>query len=164
MRAITVTVTEAGYLQGSDGTLDRERAEVRADVEVLRSRPGALVRTAPARLLAGFAARRRADSGPIALVPCDNLPDNGAVAARVVGDLAELVDPALTAWMAESVATVTTMVDRITPETTAEDVRTVAEAIGAPTAPRWSPSRSASGCSAEGSRPGGRAGTTRARR
>ncbi len=132
VRAITVTVTEAGYLQDSDGGLDRERAEVQADVEALRADPGARVRTAPARLLAGFAARRRADAGPISLIPCDNVPDNGAVAARVVADLAELVDPALTGWISESVATVTTMVDRITPETTAEDLRTVAEAIGAP--------------------------------
>ena len=49
----------------------------------------------PARLVAGLAARRRADAGPLALVPCDNLPGNGAVAARVVRDLAELVDPGL---------------------------------------------------------------------
>ena len=88
------------------------------------------MRTAPARLLAGLAARRRADAGPLALVPCDNLPDNGAVAARVVRDLAEMVDPSLAAWLGDAVATVTTMVDRITPETTPEDARTVAEATG----------------------------------
>jgi fructuronate reductase len=132
VRAVTLTVTEAGYLRGAGGGLDRDRPEIRADVEALKADPGALVRTAPARLLAGLAARRRADAGALALVPCDNLPDNGAVAARVVRDLAEMVDPGLTAWLAVSVATVTTMVDRITPETTPEDVRTVAEATGLP--------------------------------
>ena len=50
------------------------------------------MRTAPARLVAGIAARRRADAGPLALVPCDNTPGNGALAERVVHDLAELVD------------------------------------------------------------------------
>ena len=83
----------------------------------------ALVRTAPARLLAGLAARRRADAGPLTLIPCDNLPENGAVVARVVADLADLVEPGLRDWLEASVTTVTTMVDRITPRTTPEDRR-----------------------------------------
>ena len=130
VRAITVTVTEAGYVRGGHEALDRERPEVRADVETLRADPGALVRTAPARLLAGLAARRRADAGPVALVPCDNLPGNGAVAVRVVRDLAEMVDPGLIAWLGESLSAVTTMVDRITPGTAREDRRAVAEGAG----------------------------------
>ena len=36
----------------------------------------------PARLVAGLAARRRAGGGPIALVPCDNLPATARPAAR----------------------------------------------------------------------------------
>ena len=128
--AVTITVTEAGYLRGPDGDLDRDRPEVQADAEALRQDPAALVRTAPARLTAGLAARRRADAGPITLVPCDNLPHNGEVATRVVRDLAELVDPGLAGWVADSVSYVTTMVDRITPRTTEEDVRAVAEATG----------------------------------
>ena len=75
-------------------------------------------------------ARRRADAGALALVPCDNLPGNGAIAARVLHDLAEMVDPDLAEWLTESVSTVTTMVDRITPRTTPEDARIVAEATG----------------------------------
>ena len=130
VRVVTITVTEAGYVRGADGGLDRDRPEVRADVDALGADFGARVRTTPARLLAGLAARRRADAGPLALVPCDNLPDNGGVAARVVRDLAELVDPGLTAWLDENVTTVTTMVDRITPETTPDDLRTVAEGTG----------------------------------
>ena len=92
--------------------------------------PTATVHTAPARLAAGCAARRRADAGPLTLVPCDNLPGNGAVAARVVRDLAELVDPALADWIDRSVSCVTTVVDRITPRTTPDDRRAVAEATG----------------------------------
>jgi fructuronate reductase len=130
VRAVTVTVTEAGYVRAADGGLDRDRPEVRADVEALRDDPTAPVRTAPARLLAGFAARRRADGGPLTLIPCDNLPDNGAVAARSLFDMAEMVDAGLVAWLEDSVATVTTMVDRITPRTTDDHVRTVADATG----------------------------------
>ena len=72
-------------------------------------------RTAPGRLVAGLPARRAADAGPLALVPCDNLPDNGAVLARVVGDLAQRSTPRLADWIDANVSFVTTMVDRITP-------------------------------------------------
>jgi len=130
LAAVTVTVTEAGYARGPSGGLDAERADVRADVDALRRELSAPVRTVPARLAAGFAARQRAGGGPLALVPCDNVPGNGAIAARVVGDLAELVDPALATWIAESVSVVTTMVDRITPRATPQDVRIVRAATG----------------------------------
>jgi fructuronate reductase len=130
VRAVTITVTEAGYVRGPDGGLDRDRDQVKADVEALRKDLGAVVRTAPARLVAGCAARRQGDGGPLTIVSCDNLPGNGAVVARVVRDLAELVDPGLAGWIDGSVACATTMVDRITPRTTPEDVRTVAEATG----------------------------------
>ena len=83
------------------------------------------MRTAPARLVAGLAARRRAGAGPIALVPCDNLPGNGALAERIVRDLARLVDDNLAAWLTDWVAVVTTMVDRITPVPTPADVLAV---------------------------------------
>ncbi|HZB49026.1 MAG TPA: mannitol dehydrogenase family protein [Mycobacteriales bacterium] len=130
VRAVSITVTEAGYRRGPDGGLDRDDAGVRTDVEALRAGSPGGVRSAPGRLVAGLAARRRADAGPVTLVPCDNLPGNGAVAARVVHDLAEAVDPQLAAWIEESVSTVTTMVDRITPRTTPDDARAVEEATG----------------------------------
>jgi fructuronate reductase len=130
VRAVTITVTEAGYVRGPEGGLDRDRDQVKADVEALRKDLTSPVATAPARLVAGCAARRQGDGGPLTIVSCDNLPGNGAVAARVVRDLAELVDPGLADWIDGSVVYVTTMVDRITPRTTPEDVRTVLEATG----------------------------------
>jgi fructuronate reductase len=130
LAAATITVTEAGYLRGPDGGLDMGRPEVQADLEALRRDPTTLVRTAPARLVAGIAARRRADAGPLALIPCDNTPGNGALAERVVADLAERVDADLAAWLRESIAIVTTVVDRITPRAAPEDIRTVVESTG----------------------------------
>jgi fructuronate reductase len=130
LAAVTITVTEAGYLRGPDGGLDMGRPEVQADLEGLRRDPTTLVRTAPARLVAGIAARRRADAGPLALIPCDNTPGNGALAERVVADLAESVDADLAAWFRESIAIVTTVVDRITPRIAPEDIRAVVESTG----------------------------------
>jgi fructuronate reductase len=130
LSAVTITVTEAGYLRGPDGGLDTGRPDVQADIEALRSNPTGLVRTAPARLVAGMAARRRADAGPLALVPCDNTPGNGVLAERVVRDLAQLIDADLAGWLDDSVAVVSTMVDRITPRAAPEDLAAVLESTG----------------------------------
>ena len=130
VRIVTLTVTEAGYFRAAAGGLDLDHPLVRTDLETLKANPEGLVQTAPARLVAGLSARRRADAGPVSLVPCDNLPGNGAVVARVVRDLAELVDPALAGWLEDSVSTITTVVDRITPRTTPADVDLVADRTG----------------------------------
>lgn len=128
--AVTVTVTEAAYRRRADGGPDLSAPAVRADVDALRADPGAVVRTVPARLVAGLAARRAAGAGPIAIVPCDNLAGNGPTVGRVTVELAAALDPALADWIAESVSFVTTMVDRITPHTTDEDRRRVLAATG----------------------------------
>jgi fructuronate reductase len=103
---VTLTVTEAAYAPSPDGN------------------------SAPGRLVAGLAARRAAGAGPLAVVSCDNLPGNGAVAAEAVDDLATAVDPDLAGWIRDHVSFVTTVVDRITPRTTVDDLRTVAEQTG----------------------------------
>lgn len=131
VRVVTSTVTEAGYVRGEGGGPDLADPAVSTDVAALRADPAAVVRTAPGRLVAGLLARRAADAGPIAVVPCDNLPDNGAVVATVVLGLAERVDPTLCAWIGDNVRWVTTMVDRITPEPTEEDIALVRARTGA---------------------------------
>jgi len=125
---VTLTVTEAGYLRGRDGGLDLDQPDVRADLAAVRR--GAAPTTVPGKLVAGLSARRVARSGPLAVVSCDNLPGNGTAAARVVLDLAAAAEPALVTWIRDHVSFVTTMVDRITPHTTPDDVRAVAERTG----------------------------------
>lgn len=127
---VTMTVTEAGYHCGVDGNLDLDDPEVTADLAALRLDPRGPVRTAPGRLVAGLAARRRADAGPVTLVPCDNLPANGATVARVVRRLAERLEPALAAWTEDTVSVVSTVVDRITPRPAPGDRKAVADATG----------------------------------
>jgi fructuronate reductase len=98
--AVTMTVTEAGYgLQ-----------------------PG----TPLARLVVALRARYRAGGAPIAIVPCDNLPDNGAV---VRAALLELADAELAGWIESSVGFVSTSVDRITPRLADADLD-IAERLG----------------------------------
>jgi fructuronate reductase len=127
---VTITVTEAGYLRRPDGRLDADREDVRADAAALREDRAAAVGTLPGKLVAALLARRAGGAGPVTVLSCDNLPDNGAVTATVVRDLVALVDPTLLDWMDEHADFATSMVDRITPVTTDEDRRAVTEAQG----------------------------------
>jgi fructuronate reductase len=125
---ITLTVTEAAYRRERGGGLDLGDPDIRADLTALRG--GGTTVTVPGRLVEGLAARRAANAGPLAVVSCDNLPANGPATERVVTELAETAEPALAAWIRDNVSFVTTMVDRITPRTTVDDVRAVAEQTG----------------------------------
>jgi fructuronate reductase len=127
---VTITVSEAGYLRGPDGHLDLSRDVITADINALQDKPEAPVSSLPGRLVAGLLARRGADAGPISILSCDNLPENGAVTKTVVTDLASVVDATLQTWMEQNVDFATSMVDRITPATTAEDRSVVARAQG----------------------------------
>ncbi len=118
---VTSTVTEAGYRRNASGGLDLNDVEVAADVVALQVDPRARVSTAPGRFVAGLLARRAAGAGPLTFVPCDNVPDNGEMARRVITDFARAVDPTLADWMDEHTTFVTTMVDRITPRATDAD-------------------------------------------
>jgi len=128
LAVVTLTVTEAAYARRADGGPDLDREDVRADVAALGG--GGQAGTVPGRLVAGLAARRAADGGPLAVVSCDNVPGNGALTAAVVTGLAEAADPALAEWIRDHVSFVSTMVDRITPHTTPSDVDAVAEQTG----------------------------------
>ncbi|WP_227497197.1 mannitol dehydrogenase family protein [Planctomonas psychrotolerans] len=141
---VTLTVTEPGYRLTADGEPNASDDAVIADIEALRavfsdaasdlggadSRPGGGPRTVLGRLLLGLEARRRAGAGPLAVVSCDNIPDNGPFVRSGVLGLAALTSPDAERWIAENVSFVSTSVDRITPKTTDADIRTVTELTG----------------------------------
>lgn len=124
---ISLTVTEAGYHLGSDGHLDADHPDVVADLAALRGGSPVRLRTTAARL--AFALRDRATrgAGPIAVVPCDNLPENGRTIQRTITEVAAALGWDVTAW---PVSFVSTSVDRITPHTTPDDLRAVEDALG----------------------------------
>jgi fructuronate reductase len=130
VRLATLTVTEAAYARQVDGSLDLDDPAVEDDLTALRQSLRAPVTTVPARLVAGLAARREAGAGPLSVVPCDNLPGNGVAVRRVALELAESVDPELSRWAADQVQFVSSMVDRITPATTQDDIRDVTTSTG----------------------------------
>ncbi|MDP9903336.1 fructuronate reductase [Arthrobacter bambusae] len=128
---ITLTITEAAYRLGADGKLDSQAPDVVADLAVLADASASGKPTTPlGRLVVGLAARRDADAGPLAVVCCDNLSNNGTVARKAVMGMAKAFDAGLAAWIDANVSFVSTSVDRITPRTTEADIDAVAAACG----------------------------------
>jgi fructuronate reductase len=132
VRVLTTTITEAGYLRAADGGLDLDHDGVRGDLQAWAAGDRAALTTAPVRIASGLAARRDNGAGPMALVPCDNLPGNGAVARCVVLGAARAADGALADWIEANVSFVTTAVDRITPRPTEADQARVVGLTGTP--------------------------------
>ncbi|MCU1565469.1 MAG: mannitol-phosphate/altronate dehydrogenase [Pseudarthrobacter sp.] len=126
---VTLTITEAAYGLGADGMLDITAPDVATDLALLGS-GSARPATPLGRLALALAARRDAGSGPIAVVCCDNLSNNGAVARQAVSGFAGAWDSGLAAWIDANVSFVSTSVDRITPRTTHQDLADVREACG----------------------------------
>lgn len=128
IRVVTLTVTEKGYRRATDGRLDLDDAVVRRDVA------GEPPTTVVGSLARGLQRRMRTDAGPVSVVCCDNLTDNGTVLQGLVRDFtaalpsnesAELFD-----WVQTSVRFPSSMVDRIVPTTTTTDRHEVQALLG----------------------------------
>lgn len=102
-------------------------AAVRASRETDRT---PLVCSVVARLVTALRARYEARAPAVAVISCDNLPDNGRVLGRACRAFAEELDPGGSGWLDEVAAFVCTSVDRITPRTTPEDEAAVRTATG----------------------------------
>ncbi len=123
---VTLTVTEKGYkLDPSTGVLIEGDAQLAADLASLDS-----PQTAPGYLVAALAKRKAAGLPPFTAISCDNLPHNGTRLRNAVLELARRHDTALADWIASEGAFPETMVDRIVPATTAEDITALADRLG----------------------------------
>ncbi|MEO8537494.1 MAG: mannitol dehydrogenase family protein, partial [Betaproteobacteria bacterium] len=81
-------------------------------------------------LVAALDAQRGAHGAPLTIVSCDNLPQNGALLRGLVIAFASLRAPELAGWIDAGIAFPSTMVDRIVPATTADDVEGNDAALG----------------------------------
>jgi fructuronate reductase len=113
-RIVTLTVTEKGYCHDpATGRLNLAHPEIAHDL----MHPEAPVSVVG--LLAWTLAHRRASgAGPLTIICCDNLTQNGALLEGLVANFAAEHDPALVQWMRDNATFPSTMVDRIVPATT----------------------------------------------
>jgi fructuronate reductase/mannitol 2-dehydrogenase len=127
---VTLTITGGGYFVGDDDALDDEDEGIRHDL----SHPH-LPRTMVGFLVEALRRRRDNGDGPFTVLSCDNLPDSGAAARTAVTGFAQLRDPELAAWITDNVTFPSSMVDRITPETSPATRDQIEREYGVPD--RW---------------------------
>jgi fructuronate reductase/mannitol 2-dehydrogenase len=110
---VTLTITGAAYdVDATTGGLDaRDLSAIGLVVEAL-------------------AARRSARQPPFTVLSCDNMPASGEVTRRAVLATAHASDPALAGWIERHGAFPSSMVDRITPQTTDADRDRLAREFG----------------------------------
>ena len=129
-RIVSLTITEGGYLVNQvTGQFDADDPSIQADLRA-DFVGGQAPSTVFGYLTAALDQRRREGRAPFTVLSCDNLPDNGDVAKRMLCAFARLRDPALADWMEAEVAFPNCMVDRITPVTAREDIDALTREFG----------------------------------
>lgn len=115
---VTLTITEKGYkLDRATGGLLTDDPDIAHDMASLEA-----PRTAPGLIVAGLRLRRTVGLPALTVMSCDNLPHNGALLRDAVLAMARAHDAGLADWIAAHAAFPSTMVDRIVPATTPEDI------------------------------------------
>lgn len=123
---VTLTVTEKGYrLDPATGDLLLDDPDVAADLAYI-----AAPRTAPGFIVAALRARNAAGLKPFTVISCDNLPHNGKRIRAGVLAMARRIDPSLADWIEAEGAFPQTMIDRIVPATTPDDIARLTARLG----------------------------------
>ncbi len=125
-RLVSLTITEKGYgYDAESGGLDVNHPDIAHDLgdpDFPRSAVGWIVHGLERRWHAGIPA--------FTVLSCDNLPENGALIRRLILAMAQRRSADLEAWLGESLACPSSMVDRIVPATTDAGRGRVSEALG----------------------------------
>jgi mannitol 2-dehydrogenase len=131
-RIVSLTITGNGYfLNPVTDEFDADNPDVRGD---LIASDGCYA-TAWGYLADALDQRRRAGIAPFTVLCCDNIPGDTQAARTALVSFAALKDPGLARWINTHVAFPSTMVDRITPQTSKSDRQFVQKTFGV--ADKW---------------------------
>ncbi|WP_076542287.1 mannitol dehydrogenase family protein [Shewanella sp. UCD-KL21] len=124
-KVVTLTVTEKGYCRDKTGeNLDFTNPAIVHDLANL-SQPCSLV-----GFIVAACKVRMLNDDKLTIISCDNLPANGRVTQKVVLQFAQRVDIKVAQWIQENVSFCNSMVDRIVPATTQQDIDFVSQTLG----------------------------------
>ncbi|MDR1294960.1 MAG: mannitol dehydrogenase family protein [Bifidobacteriaceae bacterium] len=125
IRIVSLTITEGGYnFDQVTGQFIEDEPGVAAEVA------GGAPTTVFGYLYSSLCRRKALGIRPFTVMSCDNIQDNGAVARRALIAYAKLRDEAMADWIAVHVHFPSSMVDRITPRTTQQDIIDCRERYG----------------------------------
>ncbi len=112
---VSLTITEKGYCRAPDGTLDLGLAG------------GGSIYW---HLTGAMRERRSAGISGLTLLSCDNVAGNGSQLQRLMAEYMEHHAPDMRAWFETECVCPSTMVDRIVPATTSDDVAMIERELG----------------------------------
>jgi fructuronate reductase len=121
---VTLTVTEKGYCLGGDG-LDFAHPDIVDDLAAPH-----LPHSAIGALVSGLEQRWGNRTGPLTVISCDNLTNNGPRLRDAAIALAGRRDRKLAAWIEREIAFPETMVDSIVPASDAASLTRVKQTLG----------------------------------
>ena len=125
-RIVSLTITEGGYnFDRVTGEFDVLNPAVAVDLE-----KDATPTTVFGFVIEGLRRRKERGLKPFTVLSCDNIQGNGNVAKKMFLAFAKLKDESLSSWIEHNVLFPNSMVDRITPVTTAQDIELVANLLG----------------------------------
>jgi len=116
-KIVSLTITEGGYNFDKNGDFNFSNPDVIHDLANLDT-----PRTVFGYLSAALRKRKSDILPPFTLLSCDNIQHNGDVARKMLLAFVHRQDPELGLWIAMSMGFPNSMVDRITPVTTASDM------------------------------------------
>jgi len=123
IKIVSLTITEGGYnLDAVTGEFDADNPVILAEVKSAEP-----PKTVYGLVVAALKLRRERGLPPFTVMSCDNIQGNGEIAKGTFSSYARLTDPDFADWMIQNVAFPNSMVDRITPATTPEDITSLAE-------------------------------------
>ena len=114
-KIISLTITEGGYFYSS-ATDEFLLSDKRIQNDLAHPETPA---TAIGCIVEGLKRRRDRGGAKVTILSCDNLPENGRVSQKAIEGYAQARDLNLYRWIQENVSFPNSMVDRITPATTA---------------------------------------------
>lgn len=123
---VSLTVTEGGYfIEDASGRFLADHADIQHDL----AHPDS-PRTWLGYVAAAAQRRMERGCGPFTLLSCDNLQSNGATAKKALLAYSDGRGVELRRWIENNVTFPNSMVDRITPKTTEDDLDRIAREFG----------------------------------
>ncbi|KAL4893107.1 mannitol 2-dehydrogenase [Aspergillus ambiguus] len=125
---VSLTITESGYYYNENThELQSEHPDIQHDLDPANEKTP---RTTFGFLYAALARRHQQGLKPFTVLSCDNMQKNGSITRHMLESFARLRNPDLAKWISEKGGFPNAMVDRITPQTSPNDKKALADDIG----------------------------------
>lgn len=116
-KIVSLTITEGGYNLRADGEFDLDHPDIQHELNHPND-----PKTIYGYLSAALKLRKESAQAPFTVMSCDNIQHNGKVTRKMLLSFLSAQDSDLATWVEKEVAFPNSMVDRITPVTTAVEI------------------------------------------